>query len=102
MLSLESFQIEVKAVEIQEGHMAGCHVGLVRRGIGIAANHSARLHRLDLRVPVEQHLVFLKVDGVRIAGRVRRRDDGDGRELVERIAGLGADAVDRLLEPDRL
>ena len=82
--------------------MAGCQVSLVWRGIGIAAHHTARLYRLDLRIPVEQHLVCLEVGGARITGRVRWHDGGDGRELAERVAELGADAVDCFLEPDRL
>ena len=43
--------------------MAGCQVGLVRSDIGIAASQTARLHRLYLRIPVEQHLVFLEIVG---------------------------------------
>ncbi len=38
----------------------------------------------------------------RIIDWVRRRQGRNGRELAERIPELGADAVDRLLEPDRL
>ena len=82
--------------------MAGPEMGLIRCRIGISPHETSRLHRLDLRIPVEPHLVLLEVHGAWIAGWVRWRDGRNGRELPERVTELGADPVDRLLEANRL
>ena len=60
-LGLEALQLEVQAVEIEEGDVPLRQVRLVGRGIRIAADHAAGLHRLDLRIPVEHDLVLLQV-----------------------------------------
>src|SRR3990172_229147 len=61
-----------------------------------------RPHRLDFRVPVEHALVPLQVMGARVRAGVRLAYRRHRPELAERIAELGAHAIDGLLEPDGL
>jgi hypothetical protein len=50
-LGFESLQLEVKPIDIQEGEMPRCKVGLVRRGVSVAAHNTTRFDRLNLGVP---------------------------------------------------
>ena len=61
-----------------------------------------RLHRLDLRIPVEDDLVLLQVRSGLVLRRVWLRQRRDGPELAEGVAELRAHAIDRVFKANDL
>ena len=90
-LRLEALQREEQMVEVQKGDVLRLQVGLLLPGrragiLGLLAGGGpGRVHGLDLRIPIEDHLIPLEPVRSRIVRRqIGRRPQGrDGSELAE-------------------
>src|SRR5579864_2434128 len=82
--------------------MPRVQVGLVRRGLDIAAGDATRFHGLDFWIPVQDNLVLLKIGGRLFFRRVWLFQRRDRTQAPERIAKLGADTVYCALKADYL
>src|SRR5690606_649418 len=101
-LGLETFEVEVQLIEVQEGDVLLRQVRLIGGAFVLAARYPVGLHGLNLRVPVQHHLVLLQVGRSGLKVGARGLEGRNRSQLAEGVAKLGLDAVDLLLEADRL